>query len=139
MSFGTVSHSEAGATASEDALSADATGFGGLVCTTQIPDREDGSIELGDMREQTRQTLTNLANALRRANSDLSRLLHLTIYLTDIEDRGIFNEVYAEIVPRPYPARCCVAVAALAIEGMRVEVTALAAQAGVTPGNPASA
>ncbi|MFG2628623.1 RidA family protein [Streptomyces sp. NPDC048473] len=64
-----------------------------------------------------------------RANSDLSRLLHLTIYLTDIEDRGIFDEVYAEVVPRPYPARCCVAVAALAIEGMRVEVTALAAQA----------
>ncbi|MFB6714454.1 MULTISPECIES: RidA family protein [unclassified Streptomyces] len=129
MSPGTISRTEAGAAESEDALAADATCFAGLVCTTQIPDREDGSIELGGMREQTRQTLTNLANALRRADSDLSRLLHLTIYLTDIEDRGIFNEVYAEVVPRPYPARCCVAVTAPAIEGMRVEVTALAARA----------
>jgi len=129
MSLGTVSHTEGAAAAPEEALSADATAFGGLVCTTQIPDREDGSIELGGIREQTRQTLANLAGALGRANSDLSRLLHLTIYLTDIEDRDIFNEVYAEVVPRPYPARCCVAVAALAVEGMRVEVTALAARA----------
>ncbi|MFG2894434.1 RidA family protein [Streptomyces sp. NPDC048248] len=102
--------------------------FGGLVCTTQIPDREDGSIELGGIRQQTRQTLANLADALSRAHSDLSRLLHLTIYLTDIEDRDAFNEVYAEVIPRPCPVRCCVAVAALAVEGMRVEVTALAAR-----------
>ncbi|XLE11095.1 RidA family protein [Streptomyces sp. Pv4-95] len=98
-------------------------------CATQIPDRDDSSIDLGDIRQQTRQTLTNLADSLSRAHGDLSRLLHLTIHLTDIEDRDAFNEVYAEVVSRPYPVRCCVAVAALAVEGMRVEVTALAARA----------
>ncbi|MEV7776850.1 RidA family protein [Kitasatospora sp. NPDC088351] len=128
MSLAAVTRFQAEGVGSELALSAEAVAFAGIVCTTQIPDREDGSIELGDIRAQTRQMLTNLAVALERANSDLSRLLHLTIYLTDIDDREVFNEVYAEFVPLPFPARCCVAVSALAVDGMRVEVTALAAQ-----------
>jgi enamine deaminase RidA (YjgF/YER057c/UK114 family) len=60
------------------------------------------------------------------AGTSLARLLHVTIYLTDIADRPAFNEVYARRVPQPVPARCCVAVSALAVEGMRVEITACA-------------
>jgi enamine deaminase RidA (YjgF/YER057c/UK114 family) len=51
----------------------------------------------------------------------------VTIHLTDIADRPAFNEVYARRAPQPVPARCCVAVSALAVEGVRVEITAWAA------------
>jgi enamine deaminase RidA (YjgF/YER057c/UK114 family) len=55
------------------------------------------------------------------------RCLHLTVYLTDLADRDIFNQVYAERVPRPFPSRCALQVAALAVDGMKVEVSAVAA------------
>lgn len=108
-------------------LYAGAVAFNGVVFTTQIPDRPDGSIELGDMRRQTEQLFDNLESQLSGAGSDISRLLHMTIYLTDMKDRAVFNEVYAERVPQPVPVRCAVGVTALAVEGMKVEVTVLAA------------
>ena len=39
----------------------------------------------------------------------------------------VFNEVYVERVGQPVPVRCAVEVSALAIDGMKVEVTAIAA------------
>lgn len=56
-------------------------------------------------------------------------LIHLTIYLTDMADRAAFNEVYKRFFAKPWPVRAAVGVAALAVEGMRVEVTAMAAKA----------
>lgn len=108
-------------------LYSSAVSFGGLVFTTQIPDRADGSIELGDMRSQCEQLFTNLSEQLEAAGSSIARLMHLTIYLTDMADRPVFNEVYGERVGQPVPVRCAVEVSALAIEGMKVEVTAVAA------------
>ncbi|MFG2522254.1 RidA family protein [Streptomyces sp. NPDC048527] len=116
------------------ALSADAVSYAGIVYTTQIPDRADGTLELGDIRRQTEQVFLNLSETLEAADSSLSRLLHLTIYLTDMADREVFNEVYAARIPQPVPVRCCVAVAALAAEGMRIEITAHAAVASSADG-----
>ncbi|WP_425548719.1 RidA family protein [Amycolatopsis ultiminotia] len=98
--------------------------------TTAVPSRADGSFELGDIRAQAELTLENLARDLRDADSSMADILHLTIYLADIADWASFNESYVRHVPKPYPCRCAVGVAALAIPGMRVEVTALAARAG---------
>ncbi|MCY1393361.1 reactive intermediate/imine deaminase [compost metagenome] len=55
--------------------------------------------------------------------------MHLTIYLTDMADRAAFNEVYKRYFAKPWPVRAAVGVASLAVEGMRVEVTAMAAKA----------
>ena len=109
------------------ALSAGGTKSGGFIYTTQIPRRADGSIELGDISLQAEQTLNNLQTALHSLGSSLSELMHLTIYLTDVADAAAFNEVYARLVPVPYPSRCAIGVRALAIRGMRVEITAVAA------------
>jgi len=57
----------------------------------------------------------------------MAHLLHITVYLTDIADRDVFNEEYVAHVPQPVPARCCIADAALAYDGVKVEVTAHAA------------
>ncbi len=55
----------------------------------------------------------------------LADVVSATVYLTDIGDYQTFNEVYLEIVPAPWPARACVAVAALP-GGARVEVQVIA-------------
>ena len=55
----------------------------------------------------------------------LADVVSATVYLTDIADYQAFNEVYPEIVPAPWPARTCVAVAALP-GGARVEVQVIA-------------
>ncbi|WP_315248678.1 RidA family protein [Pseudomonas fragi] len=111
-----------------DSISSDVTGFAGLLVSTQIPTRADGSLELGGIVEQSECTLQALKLALEKAGSSMSRVLHLTIYLTDMADRAAFNEVYKRYFAQPWPVRAAVGVAELAVAGMRVEVTAMAAK-----------
>ncbi|WP_421578943.1 RidA family protein [Shinella sp. M31] len=112
----------------ESEISSDTTGLGNLLFTTHIPLRADGSIETGDIRTQSIATLESLKNSLEKAGSSLAEVLHLTIYLTDINERPAFNEVYCSYFRKPYPVRCAVGVAALADPDMKVEVTAIAAR-----------
>ncbi|AOA05551.1 MULTISPECIES: RidA family protein [Pseudomonas] len=111
-----------------DSISSDVAGFAGLLVSTQIPTRADGSLELGGIVEQSECTLQALKLALEKAGSSMSRVLHLTIYLTDMADRAAFNEVYKRYFAQPWPVRAAVGVAELAVAGMRVEVTAMAAK-----------
>jgi reactive intermediate/imine deaminase len=108
-------------------LASAVTIFNSIAISTQIPRKADRSVELGDIRAQSRQVLENLQTALSRAGTGLSNVLHLTIYLTDMSERSVFNEVYEEFFRRPYPSRCAVEVSSLARKGMNVEVTAMAA------------
>ena len=109
-------------------ISSDVAEFNGLLVTTQVPVRADGELELGDVATQCECTLQALKVALEKAGSSMDRVLHLTIYLTDMADRPVFNEVYQRFFAKPWPVRAAVGVAALAFEGMRVEVTAMAAK-----------
>lgn len=80
------------------------------------------------MRRQCEQLFANLSTQLSGAAGAASPgSSPPTIYLTDMADRAVFNEVYVERVGQPVPVRCAVEVSALAIEGMKVEVTAIAA------------
>jgi enamine deaminase RidA (YjgF/YER057c/UK114 family) len=112
-----------------DSISSDVVGFNGILVSTQIPTRADGSLELGDIALQSECTLQALKVALEKAGSSMDRVMHLTIYLTDMADRAAFNEVYKRFFAKPWPVRAAVGVAALAVDGMRVEVTAMAAKA----------
>jgi enamine deaminase RidA (YjgF/YER057c/UK114 family) len=67
--------------------------------------------------------------SLESSGSTMYRVMHLTIYLTDMADRAAFNEVYKRFFAKPWPVRAAVGVATLAVDGMRVEVTAMAAKA----------
>jgi enamine deaminase RidA (YjgF/YER057c/UK114 family) len=110
----------------ESEISSDVAGLGNLLMTTHIPLRADGSIETGDIRTQSICTLESLKASLEKAGSSLADVIHLTIYLTDMAERPVFNEVYCAYFKKPYPVRCAVGVSALADPGMRVEVTAMA-------------
>ena len=112
----------------ESEISSDTSGLGNLLFTTHIPLRADGSIETGDIRIQSIATLESLKSSLEKAGSSLADVMHLTIYLTDINERPAFNEVYCDYFKKPYPVRCAVGVAALAAPDMKVEVTAIAAR-----------
>ncbi|KTS94131.1 RidA family protein [Pseudomonas parafulva] len=111
-----------------ESISSDVAEYNGMLVTTQVPVRPDGSLALGGIVEQSECTLQALKDALEKAGSGMDRVLHLTIYLTDMADRAAFNQVYQRFFAKPWPVRAAVGVAALAFEGMRVEVTAMAAK-----------
>jgi 2-iminobutanoate/2-iminopropanoate deaminase len=62
---------------------------------------------LGDIKEQTRQTLKNLSTVLAAAGSSLDKVLKLTCILPNLaQDYDGFNEAFKEFFPGPhYPAR----------------------------------
>ncbi len=104
--------------------------LGDVLVTTQNPTRADGARELGDLTAQSEETLRSLKAALEGAGSGMDRVPHLTIYLTDMAERAAFNAVSMRYFAKPYPVRCAVGVKDLAVAGMKVEVTALAAPLG---------
>ncbi len=85
----------------------------------------------GDIRQQTRETLTSLERLLVEAGSDKSRLLAATIHLRDIDaDYAGMNEIWdAWLTPGSAPARTTVQAVMYAPE-VRVEITVVAALAG---------
>lgn len=91
----------------------------------QIPFRPD-TMELveGDIAEEARQVFTNLKAVCEAAGGDLSSLVRVGIYLTDLGDFEAVNAVMAEVFAQPYPARSTIQVAALP-RGARVEVDAV--------------
>jgi len=93
----------------------------------QIPlDPRTGEIVSGEIEEQTRQVLRNLKAVLEAADSDLSRVVKATVYLTDMSLFPRINAVYAEAFDAdPAPARATVEVSALPL-GAHVEIDAIA-------------
>ena len=85
-----------------------------------------GEFAADDVAVQAEQALTNLAAILEAAGSGLERLVKVTVFLVDIGDWPAVNEVYARVVPEPFPARSAFAVRELP-RGARVEIEAVAA------------
>lgn len=72
-----------------------------------------GSVLPEGIAQQTRQVLTNLAAIARAAGVPMERAVKLTVYLTDLADFAMVNEIMASTLKPPYPARATVQVAAL--------------------------
>jgi 2-iminobutanoate/2-iminopropanoate deaminase len=92
----------------------------------QLPiDPATGEFPSECIKDQTRQSLTNMKNILEAAGTDMAHVVETTVLLADIADFGPMNEVYAEFFSEPYPARAAFAVAALP-KGAKVEIKAVA-------------
>jgi len=104
---------------------------GGLLfCSGQIPlDPESGVLVSGTIADETRRVLENLRGVLAAAGLGFDAVVRTTVYLTDLADFPVVNQVYAEFFPPPSPARSTVQVAALPREA-RVEIDAIAAIRG---------
>jgi enamine deaminase RidA (YjgF/YER057c/UK114 family) len=99
---------------------------GGMVFTTHGPVKPDGRMELGPIDLQVRLSLDNLRRALQAAGGDMTDVAQVLIYLTDIADLPTVDAVYREHFQAPYPNRSAVAVSALAVPGMRIELVVYA-------------
>ena len=87
----------------------------------QIPlDPEKMEIVSGT-REQIRQVFRNLRAVAHAAGGDFGDVVKLNIYLTDLADFPLVNEVMAEYFDEPYPARAAVGVASLP-KGAGIEI-----------------
>lgn len=97
-----------------------------LYCSGQVPlVAETGELVAGGVEEQTRQSLENLKQVLAAAGVDFNSVAKTTIYLTDLGDFTIVNEIYASFCGEVAPARATVQVAALP-KGAMVEIDAVA-------------
>jgi 2-iminobutanoate/2-iminopropanoate deaminase len=96
----------------------------------QIPlDPETGHIVEGDAAVQTARVLQNLSAILEAAGSSLAQVLKTTIYLKDLADFAMMNEVYARFFADCPPARATVEVARLP-RNVSVEIDLIAEVAG---------
>ncbi len=86
-----------------------------------------GSAREGTFAEEATSCLDAVEGELVRAGITLDDVVQATVYLTDIETYGVFNDVYRAKLAAPYPARACVAVVALP-GNARVEVSVVAAR-----------
>ena len=75
---------------------------------------------------QTRRALQNLVAILAAAGLAPDRVLKATIYVADMADFALVNQLYAEVFRPPFPAREVVQAARLPKNGL-VEISAIAA------------
>lgn len=96
-----------------------------LWCSGQLGlEPATGNLVTGGIEAETRQALANLAAVCEAAGTSLERAVRCTIYLIDLADFATVNDLYADAVGSPPPARACVQVAALP-KGGRVEIDAV--------------
>ncbi len=99
---------------------------GFVFASGQIPiNPATGEMVQGDVKEQTRQALTNASEVMKAAGIDLSHVVKTTVFLSDMNDFAAMNEVYATFFSAPFPARSAVAVKTLP-KGALVEVECIA-------------
>lgn len=97
-----------------------------IFCAGQIAlDPKTGEIASGDIKEQTRRVLDNLAAVLAASGSGLDRVTKTTVFLTDLAEFAAMNEAYGERFGTHRPARSTVPVTGLP-RGARVEIECIA-------------
>jgi 2-iminobutanoate/2-iminopropanoate deaminase len=100
---------------------------GDLVFTSgQIPlDPKTQEMVKGDVRAQAERVMENLRAVLETAGASFGQVVKTTIFLADLADFAIVNEVYGKRFAGAPPARSTVQVAALP-KGARVEIEMIA-------------
>ena len=100
---------------------------GNLIYTSgQLPiDPTTGAFPEGGIKEQTRQSLTNVKAILKEAGVSMSNVVKTTVFMADMGDFADMNSVYSEFFAEPYPARSAVAVKTLP-KGALVEIEVVA-------------
>lgn len=98
-----------------------------LYISGQIPlDPATGDLVDGDIRAQIRQVFDNLAAVAGAAGASLNDAVKINVYLVDLAHFSAVNEIMADYLQSPYPARAAMQVAALP-RGVAVEADAIVA------------
>ena len=97
-----------------------------LFCSGQIPlDPLSGEIVAGDVRRQAEQVMENIAAVLSAGGAGFADVVKATVYLVDMNDFAVVNEVYGRYFSEHKPARSTVAVKALP-RGVLLEIEVIA-------------
>lgn len=91
----------------------------------QIPLTASGELVEGDIEVQTNQVFENLKAVLAAAGSSLDQVVKTTVFMKDMNDFAIMNEVYASHFGAHKPARSAVEVARLP-KDVKVEIEVIA-------------
>jgi 2-iminobutanoate/2-iminopropanoate deaminase len=87
----------------------EARGF--LFVSGMVPtDTERKLVITDDVEAATELVLTNIKKALESVGSGLDKVVKATVFLNDMADFNVMNEVYRAFFPENPPARSCVAV-----------------------------
>lgn len=99
---------------------------GGLLFVSgQIPlDPQTGEVVSGGVPAQAKQVLENMKAVVEAAGSGMDKVVKVTIYITDMNQFAIVNEIYGTYFSAPFPARACVEVSKLP-KGVEVEMDAI--------------
>ena len=75
----------------------------------------------GNIEAQIHQVFKNLIAVCQEAGGDLSNIVKLNIFLTDLNNFAVLNEIMASYFDQPYPARAAIGVNELP-KGVSVEM-----------------
>ncbi len=96
----------------------------------QVPiDPGSGKLVGDNLEEQAHLVMKNLSAVLAAAGCNWDSVLKTTIFLTDLGDFQVVNEIYAGYLSEPFPARSTIQVAALPL-GARIEIEVIATITG---------
>ena len=80
----------------------------------------------GDIVAQTHQVFKNLEALAKASGGTLNDIIKLTIFLTNLSDFTVINEIMAKYFQEPYPARATIEVSALP-KAVSIEIEAVMA------------
>ncbi len=83
-------------------------------------------VGVGDFDAQAKATFESLQRTLKAGGSDLSKVIKVTIYLTDMSHFEMIVALRGEWFSEPYPADTIVEVKALALPELMIEIEAIA-------------
>ena len=83
-------------------------------------DPATGRLAGSDAHAQTTQILANFRTMLASVGSDLAHVIHVNVFLVDMNDFTEMNRAYAEAMGAHRPARTAIGVAALPLPGARL-------------------
>lgn len=75
--------------------------------------------------EQAKQVFENLKNLLEASGTSIDNVVKTTVFIKNMSDFAVINEIYGKYFSEPYPARSCVEVSKLP-KDVLIEVEAIA-------------
>ena len=91
----------------------------------QIPlDPKTGDLVSESIEDQAKQVLDNVKSICEASGNSLDDIVKISIFLTDLSNFSVVNDVMKEYFSEPYPARATVEVSGLPL-GVNVEIEAI--------------
>ncbi|KAI9847699.1 MAG: hypothetical protein M1837_001947 [Sclerophora amabilis] len=99
---------------------------GQVFVSGQLPATAEGTLIEGSIGQKTEAAIQNIRAILKAANSDITKVVKVNVFITDMAIFGELNEVYEKHFAHK-PARSCVAVKQLP-KGVPLEIECIALQ-----------